>query len=357
MSRALVTINVGSSSLKLTVFADGARRELQLDSRAVGQGLESIAIAPEVVAHRIVHGGAELRATTLLDDASLRRLREAIPLAPLHLPPALAWVEAARARWPDARALAIFDTSLYATLPPSAATYALPESIRALGVQRYGFHGLAHQSMLTMLDRLAHKPLRAITLQLGSGASVTASREGHAVDTSMGFSPLAGLVMATRPGDLDPGVITFLMRQGRDAAAIDHLLERESGLMGLGGDRDMRALLARDDAAARLAIAVYVARARHYVGAYLMVLGGCDAIGFGGGVGEHAPAIRAAILAGCDWAGIAIDPAANSAADGSRPVCISASSSRVSVWVTPVDEATVMRDEAEAYLGRRGISS
>ena len=341
----LVTINVGSSSLRLTIFSGETRRELHLDARAGGQGLDQLEAAPDVVVHRIVHGGPSLRATTLIDDACLGQLRAAIPLAPLHLPRALDWIETARVRWPAARALSVFDTALYTTLPPEATTYALPPKIRALGVRRYGFHGLAHQSMLRALDGVP----RAITFQLGSGASVTASRDGRAVDTSMGFSPLGGLVMATRPGDVDPGVLTFLMRQGLDVDAIEELLEHQSGLQGLAGDADMRALLARDDADARLALAVYVARARKYLGAFWAVLGGCDAIAFGGGVGEHAPAIRSAILEGCDWAGIAVDERANAAA-GKSLARISAPSSRVAVWVTPVDEAAVMRDEALTFL-------
>jgi acetate kinase len=165
----------------------------------------------------------------------------------------------------------------------------------------------------------------------------------------MGFSPLCGLVMATRPGDVDPGIITFLLRRGLDAAAIETILERESGLAGLAGESDMRRLLGRDDDAARLAVAVYVAQARKYLGAFLAVLGGCDAIAFGGGVGEHAPAIRAAILAGFAWAGITVDTTANAAALGSL-ARIDAPASRSVVWVTPVDEAAIMREEALTFL-------
>jgi acetate kinase len=174
---------------------------------------------------------------------------------------------------------------------------------------------------------------------------VTASRDGRAVDTSMGFSPLEGLVMATRPGDVDAGAILHLLRAGIPVEAVDHLLEHDSGLRGLAGDGDMRALLARSDAEARLAIDVYVQRARKYLGAFLAVLGGCDAIAFGGGVGEHAPAIRAAIVAAFEWAGIVLDADANAAAgDGLRR--ISAAASEVELFVAPVDEALVMRDEA-----------
>lgn len=339
-----LTVNVGSSSIKLTMFEGGERREHALPGDAVPGSLATVALEPDLVAHRVVHGGPKLRATTILDDAVLDELRANVHLAPLHLPRAIEWIEAARRRWPRARHVAVFDNALYAALPPVAATYALPRAVRErYGVVRYGFHGLAHQSMLRTLGPA--RP-RVISFQLGSGASATASRDGHAVDTSMGFSPLEGLVMATRPGDVDAGAIVHLLRSGLSVDALDRLLEHESGLRGLAGDGDMRALLARDDGEARLAVAIYVQRARKYLGAFLAVLGGCDAIAFGGGVGEHAPAIRAAIVAGFEWAGIVLDETANAAAMGAAPERIHARASEVELFVTPVDEALVMRDEA-----------
>jgi acetate kinase len=338
----IVAVNVGSSSVRLTTFDGDARRELHLEG-GKPEALAAIAEAPELVVHRVVHGGPRLRATTELDDATLAELRATVALAPLHLPRELLWIDATRARWPRARQLAVFDTALYATLPPVATTYALPAEVRErFGIVRYGFHGIAHQSMLGALGK---GRVRVISFQLGSGASVTASIDGRAVDTSMGFTPLAGLVMATRSGDVDPGALIHLLRSGMAVEAVDHMLEHESGLRGLAGDGDMRTLLARDDAEARLAVAIYVQRARKYLGAFFAVLGGCDAIAFGGGVGENAPAIRAAILGGFEWAGVVLDQAANSiAAAGVQR--ISAAASDVEVFVTPVDEAAVMRDEA-----------
>ena len=337
-----LAINVGSSSVKLTMFEGDARHEQQLDGNDPAS-LASLTDEPDVVVHRVVHGGPRLRVTTELDDATLRELRDNVALAPLHLPRALAWIDAAGKRWPRARQVAVFDTALYTTLPPVATTYALPRQIRErYGIVRYGFHGIAHQSMLRSLGAAY---ARAITFQLGSGASVTASVDGRAVDTSMGFTPLAGLVMATRSGDVDPGALIHLLRSGVPVEAVDHMLEHESGLRGLAGDGDMRALLARSDADARLAIEVYVQRARKYLGAFLAVLGGCDAIAFGGGVGEHAAPIRAAIIAGFEWAGIVLDDGAN-LTDGNGVRCISASTSKVRLFVTPVDEAAVMRDAA-----------
>jgi acetate kinase len=245
--------------------------------------------------------------------------------------------------------VAVFDTSFFADLPPAAATYALPAAVCVrYGIRRYGFHGLAHQSLLGALAGRA----RVITVQLGSGASMTACRDGRAVDTTMGFSPLEGLVMATRPGDVDAGVLLHLLRNGVSVDALDRMLEHESGLRGLGGTGDMRALLARDDAEARLAIDVYVHSARKHLGACLGILGGCDAIAIGGGVGENAPTIRAALFAGFEFAGLRIDPATNAAAAG-RAGRISAADSRIAVEVVLVDEATVMRGEATRYLTQR----
>lgn len=337
----MLAVNVGSSSVRLTTFDGEARSERHLDGGEPG-ALSEFAAEPEVIVHRVVHGGPRLRATTPLDDAALAELRANVALAPLHLPRELLWIDATRARWPRARQLAAFDTALYAKLPPVAATYALPRELyERFGIVRYGFHGLAHQSMLRSLGG-AHA--RVISFQLGSGASATASVAGQAVDTSMGFSPLEGLVMATRPGDVDAGALLHLLRNGVSLEALDHMLEHESGLRGLAGDGDMRALLARNDDEARLAVAVYVQRARKYLGAFLAVLGGCDAVTFGGGVGENAPAIRAAIVAGFEWAGLVLDDAANDSGDGVRR--ISRATSDVAVFVTPVDEAAVMRDEA-----------
>ena len=345
MPRTLA-INVGSSSVRLTMFDGGARREEAADGEDP-QALSAIVEQPEVVVHRLVHGGPRLRATTAIDDDCLDELRANIALAPLHLPRALAWIEAARARWPQAHQVAVFDTAFYAHLPTVATTYALPRDVRErFGIVRYGFHGLAHQSMLSSLGSTRS---RVISFQLGSGASVTASVDGHPVDTSMGFSPLEGLVMATRAGDVDAGALLHLLRSGMAVEAVDHMLEHEAGLRGLAGDGNMRTLLSRSDDEARLALEIYARRARKYLGAFLAVLGGCDAIAFGGGVGENAPAIRAAILGGFEWAGIVIDDVANSSSDG-RLRRISANESDVEAFVTPVDEAEVMRVEAELQI-------
>ena len=339
---SLLVVNVGSSSVRLTELVEGRRRDRHLEATDAS-ALAVIEIEPALVIHRLVHGGPRLRATTELDDAAQAELRLRVELAPLHLPRELAWVEAARRRWPRARQLGAFDTAFYADLPAAAATYALSAELRRrFDLLRYGFHGLAHQSMLRQLPGYA----RVISFQLGSDASATASRDARPLDTSMGFSPLEGLVMATRPGDLDAGILLHLLRAGWPPADLERLLEHEAGLRGLAGDGDMRALLARSDREAQLAIDVYVHRARRYLGAFLAVLGGCDAIAFGGGVGENAPAIRAAILAGAEWAGIRLDATANARGHGR----ISSPDSAVAVHVTPVDEAAVLADEANAFV-------
>jgi acetate kinase len=247
--------------------------------------------------------------------------------------------------------VAVFDTAFYATLPKVAATYALPRALAAKhGIKRYGFHGIAHQAMWRRWVELRPRARQggcAISLQLGAGCSITAIRDGRAADTSMGFSPLEGLVMATRPGDVDPGALTFLARaEGLSLDRLERLLNEEAGLLGMSGTSgDMRTLLEADDEDARLAVDVYCYRTRKYIGAYLAALGGAEAILFGGGVGEHAPLVRAKILAGLGWLGIVLDPDANRAAVGTE-MCISHRSSKVELWVIPVDEAAILAQAA-----------
>jgi acetate kinase len=283
-----------------------------------------------------------------------RALRELAPLAPLHLPVALEWVDVCRATLgADVPQVAVFDTAFFAGLPDVAAEYALPRELaRAHKVRRYGFHGLAHDSMWRRWRALRPEldgGGRLISIQLGAGCSVAAVAHGAPLDTSMGFSPLEGLVMATRSGDVDAAAITHLMRRGvGDADAIDRILNTESGLLGVSGmSGDMRELLASEAAEARLAVELYCYRARKYVGAYLAVLGGADGIAFGGGVGEHAPAVREKILTGMEWCGVALDRDRNDAARGGE-ARIGAAGAHVDVWVLAVDEAEALAREALA---------
>lgn len=309
--------------------------------------------------HRIVHGGEMFRATTRLGDAELAKLSELSVLAPLHNPPALAVIAAVRGkRGPQHPVIGVFDTAYYADLPEAAYRYAVPARwYREFRVRRYGFHGTAHRYLCEMACRRLQRPsdsTRVVSLQLGRGCSVTATLAGRAVATSMGFTPLEGLVMGTRSGDVDPGAVLFVMtRAGLSPAQMDRELNQESGLFGLSGrTADMRELLALEqsgDRDALLAVESFCRQARHYVAAYIAELGSVDVIAFGGGIGENCPEIRRRILHGLQWAGIELDAAANSAAVGLEAT-ISAASSRAAIHVISVDEASVMASEAASLL-------
>ena len=364
----VLTVNAGSSSLRLAAFSFDAtglrlRGEARYESDATDPGerlkvfMHQHAVPPpQLVAHRVVHGGARLISSRKIDAAVEAEIARIAPLAPLHNPLALAWIRACRiVLGADVPQVAVLDTAFYASLPEVATTYALPQALSArYELRRYGFHGLAHQAMCQRWQTL-HPDIagggRVISFQLGAGCSVTASERGIARDTSMGFSPLEGLMMATRSGDIDPGLVIYLQRvEGLSAEEVAQLLNHQSGLLGVSGiSGDMRELLATDDPRARLAVALYCYRARKYLGAYLAVLGGADAILFGGGVGENAAAVRAAILDGFEWAGMRLDAVANLAVTG-REGCISAADSRIQAWVIPVDEAHILAQEALAVV-------
>lgn len=368
----LLTVNTGSSSVRLGAFAaEGAMLTRlasdhlggrQNDPAAILRGFVGAHDIREVaaVAHRIVHGGAQLTAPCRMDAEVEAEIERLAPLAPLHNPAALAWIRACREAFgPRLPQMAVFDTGFYADLPPVASSYALPQALcRKHGLRRYGFHGLAHQAMWQRWCALRperNRRGRIISLQLGAGCSITAVRDGHAVDTSMGFSPLEGLVMATRAGDVDPGLLLFLQRaEGLTPGQLERLLNEESGLLGLSGESgDMQRLLDMDEPAARLAVELYCYRARKYIGAYLAVLGGADAILFAGGVGEHAPEVRARILTGLLCMGVVLDPAANRGAIAGE-ARISGRSSEIEAWVVPVDEAMLLAQEAAALLAAAG---
>jgi acetate kinase len=293
----ILTLNTGSSSVRMVAFGPGAGGTLTrqasghyvldrdrpdamlrrfLDEHALG--------GMDVAAHRVVHGGARLQGPCVIDAAVEAEIERLIPLAPLHNPPALAWIRAARAvLGAGVPQVAVFDTAFYAALPEAARAYAIPRALAAKhGLRRYGFHGLAHEAMWRRWRELRPEVPdggRVISLQLGAGCSMTTIRDGRPLDTSMGFSPTEGLMMATRSGDVDPGLITYLQQhEGLTSAATEALLNRESGLLGVAGEADMRALLAREDADAKLALEMYCRRARKYLGAYLALLGGADAI-------------------------------------------------------------------------------
>jgi acetate kinase len=279
---------------------------------------------PDVVAHRVVHGGETLREAAWLDDDVRARLLELTELAPLHQPRALAAIDALRQRLPAAPAAACFDTAFHATLPAAAATYALPKQWPR---RRFGFHGLSHAYASRRAAELLGRDvtrLRIVSCHLGAGVSLAAVAGGRSVDTTMGFTPLDGLVMATRPGSVDPGLLMWLLRH-RDvsAAELEDALERRSGLTGLAGSGDMRELLPRaesGDGDARLALDVYLHRLRAGVAAMAAAMGGLDALVFTGGVGEHQPAIRAAAVEGLSFLGAGIDADRNAEARGDAEI-------------------------------------
>lgn len=309
-----------------------------------------LVVGVEAVGHRVVHGGRRFLEPVLIDDEVVDAIEAASELAPLHNGPALEVLASARshfgARMPM---VATFDTAFYSSLPDVSALYALPRQVsERLGIRRFGFHGLAHRYM-TERFRALHPDVpepRLITLQLGNGCSATASVDGRPIDTSMGFTPLEGLVMGTRSGDIDPSIPAYLATKlGLSPTEVQSMLNNESGLLGLSGhSNDMRDLLESSrvgDTAADLAVRVFCYRAKKYVGAYLAALGGADAIIFGGGIGEHLPEVRASICEGLEWAGLEIDPQINRATADAEAL-ISSSESSLSAYVIPVKEALVI---------------
>ncbi len=345
-----------SGSADMVVDHAGATERVESDLRRLG--LDQVEL--RAVGHRVVHGGPDFSAPVVIDDAVVAEIRDLIPLAPLHNPGAVAGIEAARRRF-DVPQVAVFDTAFFATLPPAASTYAIPRELAEQHrIRRYGFHGTSHQYVSAAAAELVGRPnaeLNQIVLHLGNGCSASAVRGGVAVETSMGMTPLQGLVMGTRSGDIDPGLLTFLHHELDLAVAdIDTLLNKQSGLKGLAGVNDFRQLeelrRAGDDHA-QLAFDVYVHRLKHYVGAYLALLGRVDVLTFTAGVGENAPGLRAAVVAGLEGLGFAVDPDLNAVRAGSARV-ISPADSRTVVTVVPTnEELAIARQTAELTRNRR----
>lgn len=364
---SVLTLNAGSSSLRLASYtlesvprcvADAHQSPPPAqDPDVLADFVRQHALAvPDLVMHRVVHGGQTLTEPCLIDAAVEAEIERLKALAPLHNGVALDWISAAREAFgPEVRQAACFDTGFYAQLPPAAAAYALPKALcEQHEIRRYGFHGLAHQSMLNYWHEQSHTEgdRRVISLQLGAGCSATATDHGWPIETSMGFSPLEGLVMAARCGDLDPSVVLYLIDEaGFDTAELGRILNESSGLRAVSGQSgDMQTLLESDTDDAALAVALFCHRVRKYVGAYLAVLGGADAILFGGGIGEHAPVIRSRVLEHFEWAGIRLDTERNVAMPSDAGGPIHADDSTVEVWVTPTDEGRVMAVAAHPLL-------
>ncbi len=378
-TRVLV-LNSGSSSVKyqLIDMADGSRPAAGMVERigeppfpdhatalnavadelaGAGLGFDSPRLA--AIGHRVVHGGTRFTAPTLITDEVLEAVRELIPLAPLHNPANITGIEITRKLRPDLPQVAVFDTAFHSTLPEYAARYAIDwETAERYSIRRYGFHGTSHQYVSRRTAELLRKSpesVNVIVLHLGNGASASAVAGGVCVDTSMGLTPLEGLVMGTRSGDLDPAVPVHLHRVGGlSVDEIDDLLNRRSGMLGLCGDNDMREVtrrMAAGDTRAALAFDVYTHRLRKYVGGYAAVLGRVDAVVFTAGVGENSAEVRAAATAGLEGFGIVLDPALN-AVRSSEPRVISTADSRVAVAVVPTDEELEIARQTFAVIPR-----
>ena len=371
--RSVFVLNTGSSSVKFRVVnpesgevgAEGIVERIgepgsdTPDHRAaidrILAGLDRGSI--DAVGHRIVHGGDRFVQATLIDDEVERGIEQLSALAPLHNPPGLLGIRAARAALPELPQVAVFDTAFHARMPDAARRYAIDAALAAEhGIRRYGFHGTSYQYVSARAAEQLARPLeelRLIVLHLGNGASAAAIAGGRSVDTSMGMTPLEGLVMGTRSGDIDPAVPLYLQRTaGMTADQVDELLNRRSGLLGLSGRRDMREVVAAagdGDADAQLAFDVYVHRLRHYIGAYLAILGGADAVVFTAGVGENSAPVRAAALDGLSALGLQLDAASN-AAPSRKARRISPPGAPIDVLVIPTDEELQIARETADVL-------
>lgn len=397
----ILVFNAGSSSLKFGVFltdpgagevfkgsferfrdgqCDYRFRHGETDERGtaqcgdIGSALERVPDvlkrfgmeAVDAIGHRVAHGGSKFAAPAILDDASVKAIQDLTPLAPLHNPANLEAIRFCRELWPDVPQVAVFDTSFHLTNPAFATTYAVPARWRDAGLRRYGFHGTSHSYVAHRAATEIGQPLadlQIVSVHLGNGASVCAVNRGQSMDSSMGMTPLEGLVMGTRSGDVDPGAFGFLERTfGLSVADIEEALYNESGLKGLAGSSDMRDLedmAAKGDPRAQLAIEIYAYRARKYVGAYAAAMGGLDAVVFTGGIGENSPSMRRRICDGLDFMGLQLDHDRNQALKlaGYAAPQIQAYGSRVRILVTETAEQLMIARETATALERKSASS
>lgn len=376
----ILVLNSGSSSLKYKLFdmpaehllaaglveriGEGAAPACADHAAALAQVLDDLAPhrgAIQCVGHRLVHGGELFSGPALVDDQALARMVSLQALAPLHMPPALTVLRACRARLPHARQVACFDTTFYRAMPPQAHLYAVPRHWHTEhGVRRFGFHGISHQYVTQAAAAMLNTPierLKLISAHLGNGASITAFDRGRVLDTSMGFTPLEGLIMGTRCGYLDPAVLLHLQRRtGMDLAQMVEILNTQSGLQAVSGiGRDLRAVMAARTAgneSAALAVEMYVHTLRKYIGAYYFALSGAHAVAFTGGVGENSADIRALALSGWQPLGLDLDPEANQQTVAGRAGPISIPASPVKVLVIPTDEERLIARQAHAAVSR-----
>ena len=305
------------------------------------------------IAHRVVHGGKDFSASVIVTEEILARLASLNSLAPLHQPHNLQGIREFKKTFPDTPQVACFDTAFHATLKDAEFSFALPRELTDQGVRRYGFHGLSYQFITSALrQHSARAQGRVLMAHLGNGASLCATREGRSCATTMGFSTLDGLIMGTRSGSLDPGVLLYLLEQGWDHARLQTLLYKQSGMLGLSGiSADMRALRADASPAARRAIELFTHRVARESGALSACIGGLDALTFSGGIGEHDAQLRADVCEQLAWMGVKIDAGANRNAIGNAVAPIHSADSRVEVWMVPTDEGVVAAREAVGVIG------
>lgn len=371
----ILVMNVGSSSVKLSVTdlpagAQPFKAELPIGKLTAAQVLASIpaqleaqAVSGiEAVGHRVAHGGERFREATRIDDSVLVEIESLSPLAPLHNPPAVAGIRIARACWPNAAQVAVFDTAFHGDMPAQATTYAVPEEWRRAGVRRFGFHGTSHKYVTERVAQALEVPpreLRIVSCHLGNGASVCAIERGASVDTSMGMTALEGLVMGSRSGDIDPGLAGHVQRTlGLSAEEVEDALYRRSGLValsGLGNDlREVEAAAAYGETRAQLALAVYSYRARKYIGAYAAAMGGLDVLAFTGGIGENSASMRRRICDRLEFLGLRLDEEANTALrlEAFEAAEIQHPRSRVKVIVTQAREQWMIAQEVHRLLAR-----
>lgn len=390
MAECIAVVNAGSSSIKFAIFQHCAEQQLLF-----GGQVEQIGVAPRLtvrdsdggsilenewsaneldhrtatrtiletsigllggkpvaaVGHRVVHGGTQFTAPALVTKEVVDSLKTLCPLAPLHQPHNLIAIEAIAAAAPHVPQVACFDTAFHRSQPPLAQMFALPRELTDGGIRRYGFHGLSYEFVTARLKEIAPELAagRVIIAHLGNGASLCATKAGRSVATTMGFTAVDGLVMGTRCGSIDPGVLIYLMdERGLDARALERLIYKESGLLGVSGiSSDMRALRGSDDPKAREAIDVFVYRIVRAIGSLAAALGGLDALVFTGGIGQRDAKTRQEVVAGCRWLGAELDDKANAHAEGR----IDAAASRLPVWVIPTDEERVIAQHTAALVG------
>jgi acetate kinase len=352
---AILAVNSGSSSLKCALFSDTA--DMTPLTRHLFDGLpsepefaewldaRSVDVRIAAVGHRLVHGGPDRERPQLISRAVLDELQDLVRLAPNHLPAAIALIKAIGQRWPGVPQVACFDTAFHSSMPAVARRLPIPRAFDAAGVRRYGFHGLSYTYLLERLESVAGSEAargRVVFAHLGNGSSLAAVSGGRSIDTTMAFTPIGGVVMSTRSGDLDPGVVTHIGRVGHlNHDQVETVLSRESGMIGVSGwSGDMRALLEREatDAASRLAVEICVYSIAKAVGALAVALRGLDTLVFSGGIGEHSAAVRARICSFLTFLGVDLDPELNQ----SNSERISSPASRVVTWVMPTDEEAVI---------------